>query len=64
MNWLVEPKWPVECVAQVRYLMKPREAIVQEDGLVTFKEQLEAAPPGQLCVFFDGDLVLGSGWIA
>ena len=64
MNWLVEPKWPVECVAQVRYLMKPREAVVQEDGLVTFKEPLEAAPPGQLCVFFNGDLVLGSGWIA
>ena len=64
MNWLVEPKWPVECVAQVRYLMKPREAVVQEDGMVTFKEPLEAAPPGQLCVFFDGDLVLGSGWIA
>ncbi|MBR4371143.1 MAG: hypothetical protein IKS92_08855, partial [Victivallales bacterium] len=24
----------------------------------------EAAPPGQLCVFYDGDIVLGSGWIA
>ena len=64
MNWLIEPKWPVACVAQVRYLMKPREALVHPDGIVTFTEPLEAAPPGQLCVFYDGDIVLGSGWIA
>jgi len=64
MNWLIEPQWPVTCVAQVRYLMKPREALVYTDGTVTFTEPLEAAPPGQLCVFYDGDIVLGSGWIA
>ena len=64
MNWLIDPQWPVTCVAQVRYLMKPREATVHPDGTVTFTEPLEAAPPGQLCVFYDGDLVLGSGWIA
>ena len=64
MNWLIEPQWPVTCVAQVRYLMKPREATVHPDGTVTFTEPLEAAPPGQLCVFYDGDIVLGSGWIA
>ena len=64
MNWLIELEWPVRCVAQVRYLMKPREATVHEDGTVEFAESLEAAPPGQLCVFYDGDLVLGSGWIA
>ena len=64
MNWLIEPQWPVRCVAQVRYLMKPREATVHPDGTVEFTEPLEAAPPGQLCVFYDGDIVLGSGWIA
>ena len=64
MNWLIEPQWPVTCVAQVRYLMKPREATVHPGGTVTFTEPLEAAPPGQLCVFYDGDIVLGSGWIA
>ncbi len=64
MNWLIEPHWPVTCVAQVRYLMKPREATVHPDGTVTFTEPLEAAPSGQLCVFYDGDIVLGSGWIA
>ena len=64
MNWLIEPQWPVTCVAQVRYLMKPREATILSDGTVEFTEPLEAAPPGQLCVFYDGDIVLGSGWIA
>ena len=64
MNWLVEPRWPVRCVAQVRYLMKPREATVHPDGMVAFTEPIESAPPGQLCVFYDGDIVLGSGWIA
>ncbi|MBO7092783.1 MAG: tRNA 2-thiouridine(34) synthase MnmA, partial [Victivallales bacterium] len=64
MNWLIEPQWPVTCVAQVRYLMKPREATVHPDGTVIFTEPQEAAPPGQLCVFYDGDIVLGSGWIA
>lgn len=63
MNWLVEPTWPVACHAQVRYLMMPREATVYEDGTVEFKEPIDAAPPGQLCAFFDGDLVMGSGWI-
>ena len=63
MNWLIEPRWPVACVAQVRYLMKPREVTVHPDGTVAFTEPLEAAPPGQLCVFYDGDQVLGSGWI-
>ena len=63
MNWLTEPRWPVACVAQVRYLMKPREATIHPDGTVAFTEPLEAAPPGQLCVFYDGDQVLGSGWI-
>lgn len=64
MNWLVEPSWPVVCHAQVRYLMKPREATVQEDGTVEFTAPIESAPPGQLCVFYDDDMVLGSGWIA
>ena len=63
LNWIVEPKWPVSCHAQIRYLMTPREATVHEDGTVEFKEPIDAAPPGQLCAFFDGDLVLGSGWI-
>ena len=44
--------------------MKPREALVHPDGIVTFTEPLEAAPPGQLCVFYDGDMVIGGGTIA
>ena len=64
MNWLIDLQWPITCVAQVRYLMKPRGVTVYDDGTVTFTEPLEAAPPGQLCVFYDGDIVLGSGWIA
>lgn len=52
---------------KIRYRHAPARALVsgQPDGrvLVRFGEPQEAVTPGQAVVAYDGDLVLGGGWI-
>ncbi len=69
INW-ISGKAPGElfkCSARVRYKHKeqPCTVKVNEDGScdVTFDEKIRAATPGQSCVFYDGDIVLGGGKI-
>ena len=53
--------------AQIRY--RHREAAASLDPLgdgrvrVTFDEPQIAVAPGQAVVFYDGDVVVGGGWI-
>lgn len=58
----------IECDVQVRYRQTPQKARVTigQDGLahVRFAEPVSAVTPGQAAVFYDGDRVLGRGWIA
>ena len=35
-----------------------------ELAVVSFDEPVRAVAPGQAAVFYDGDVVLGGGWIA
>lgn len=53
--------------AKIRYAAKPAEATLRvlDDGriLTTFKEPQRAATPGQSIVFYNGDLVIGGGFI-
>lgn len=54
------------CEAQVRYRMKPQSAtlIQLEDRIqIEFDEPVRGPTPGQAAVFYQGDLVLGGGWI-
>lgn len=69
VRWLGErpTRWPLECEIQVRYRQQPVRACVEAVGhdsvRVTFNRAIRAVTPGQAAVFFNGEQVLGSGWI-
>ncbi|MBQ3331300.1 MAG: tRNA 2-thiouridine(34) synthase MnmA [Ruminococcus sp.] len=68
-NWISgkAPAEPVRCKAKTRYRQKeqPATAYANDDGTVTviFDEPIRAITPGQACVLYDGDVVLGGGVI-
>jgi len=70
VNWiaiadLCEPM-PVQ--AKIRHRHEPADAVLEKmaDGEVrlTFDQPQRAITPGQAVVFYDGDVVVGGGWIA
>ena len=67
-NWLVEPPTTArDCTVRIRYNTAPvpaTAAMVGEDRLeVRFAEPQSSVAPGQAAVCYDGDVVLGGGWI-
>jgi tRNA-specific 2-thiouridylase len=68
VNWLADPAEAQDCAVKVRSMRSPVPArvAVGEGGTVTvtLAEAEEAIAPGQACVFYKGDRVLGGGWIA
>lgn len=67
-NWLIDPPaGALACRAKIRYRHAPAEATVLPlpggDVEVRFREPQTAVTPGQAVVFYDGDRVLGGGWI-
>ena len=70
MNWLIPPPAgddTFECQVQIRYQHRPAKATatLRNDGAValSFPKPVRAITPGQAAVFYDGDKVLGRGWI-
>jgi tRNA-specific 2-thiouridylase len=63
----VRPGAPIRCGAKIRYNHQPQPAtleVVGDDELrVTFDEPQGAITPGQAVVLYEGDFVLGGGWI-
>ena len=48
-------------------MSRPRrliEKIGDDEILVTFDQPQRAVTPGQAAVFYDGDVVVGGGWIS
>jgi tRNA-specific 2-thiouridylase len=62
------PRAPLACSVQVRYRhpSEPATVVARADGslAVTLERPAKAITPGQAAVFYDGDRVLGRGWIA
>jgi len=59
---------PMRVQAKIRHRHEPAPAVIEPaaDGevRVTFDDPQRAITPGQAVVFYDGDLVVGGGWIA
>jgi len=69
-NWLVDPPaQSFRCLAQIRYNSPAAPATVEwldeapDRFRVTFDEPRHGVAPGQAVVLYDGDRVLGGGWI-
>jgi len=58
---------PIRAKAKIRYSHREADAIVEplDDAKVKveFLQPQEAITPGQAVVFYEGDMVLGGGWI-
>ena len=67
-NWLTNPPTePFRCRAKIRYNAPPTsamaESLPEQRIRVVFDEPCYGIAPGQAVVCYDGDRVLGGGWI-
>jgi tRNA-specific 2-thiouridylase len=69
LNWIGIPALtaPMRVRAKIRHRHEPAWATLEPDGLdavvAAFDEPQRAVTPGQSAVFYDGDEVVGGGWI-
>jgi tRNA-specific 2-thiouridylase len=69
VNWIagVCPSGPIRVTAQIRHRHQPTAATVcaidSGRASVQFDSPVTAITPGQAVVFYDGDVVVGGGWI-
>jgi tRNA-specific 2-thiouridylase len=58
---------PMRVSVKIRHRHEPAAAVIEKSGadeiLVSFDEPQRAITPGQAAVFYDGDVVVGGGWI-
>jgi tRNA-uridine 2-sulfurtransferase len=58
---------PMQVAVKIRHRHEPATAVIERSGedeiLATFDEPQRAITPGQAAVFYDGDIVVGGGWI-
>jgi tRNA-specific 2-thiouridylase len=70
VNWISidDLREPLRVQAKIRHRHEAAPALLQRSGddevLVTFDDAQRAITPGQAVVFYDGDVVVGGGWIS
>lgn len=71
VNWLGDGEFPLEAGGihvKLRSTQEPVPAMLRRQGETTAEVTLaipeSGVAPGQACVFYDGERVLGGGWIA
>jgi tRNA-specific 2-thiouridylase len=69
LNWIAidDLREPMRLAVKIRNRHEPAPAVIEktdrDEVLATFDEPQRAITPGQAAVFYDGDLVVGGGWI-
>jgi tRNA-specific 2-thiouridylase len=69
LNWIsiADIEGPMRVQTKIRHRHEPAMSTIEKTGdhevLVAFDEPQRAVTPGQAAVFYDGDVVVGGGWI-
>jgi tRNA-specific 2-thiouridylase len=69
LNWIsiAELREPMRVKVKIRHRHEPAWATLEPgnagEAIATFDEPQRAVTPGQSAVFYDGDEVVGGGWI-
>lgn len=69
LNWIAidDVREPMRVSVKIRHRHEPAPATLERadegEALVTFDQPQRAITPGQAAVFYDGDIVVGGGWI-
>jgi len=70
VNWIAlqQPTTTLRLGVKIRHRHEPASATVEatsaDEAVVTFDQPQRAITPGQAAVFYDGEVVVGGGWIA